>query len=194
MFRSRLLGGLALSLFLVGIAGIANAGFPQRRGASAFSPAGYPVDPGLVLAPIGGGDPIGIPPGGIGFGGPMGFGGPLEFAEPAFGVEPGCGPETVCPTNPSIKYRHKHAHRHKHACGCCVEPSYETVLEACSPETGVQVALPVCLPTCCKGCPCQSSRCTILGCGQVRWDYACGCSVVARFTKHGDILVTYVGF
>ena len=115
--------------------------------------------------------------------------------EPTCGAfEPGCGADAVCPTNPCIKYRHKHAHRHKHAAGCCVEPTYETVLEACSPETGLNVAIPVCLPVCCKGCPCETSRCTLLGCGQVRFDYACGCSVIARFTKHGDILVTYVGF
>ena len=113
--------------------------------------------------------------------------------EPSCGAEPGCGAETCCPTNPCIKYRHKHAHKHKR-CGCCVEPTYETVLEACSPETGLNVAIPVCLPVCCKGCPCETSRCTLLGCGQVRFDYACGCSVIARFTKHGDILVTYVGF
>ena len=117
----------------------------------------------------------------------------MPALDPSCGFEPGCGPETVCPTNPCIKYRHKHAHRHKH-CGCCPEPTYETVLEACSPETGLTVAIPVCLPVCCQGCPCEKSRCTVLGCGQVRFDYACGCSVVARFTKHGDILVTYVGF
>ena len=52
----------------------------------------------------------------------------------------------------------------------------------------------VCLPACCQGCPCETSRCTLLGCGQVRYDYACGCSVIIRFQKHGDILVTYVGF
>ena len=47
---------------------------------------------------------------------------------------------------------------------------------------------------CCQGCPCESSRCTVFGCGQVRYDYACGYSVVVRFQKHGDILVTYHGF
>jgi hypothetical protein len=46
----------------------------------------------------------------------------------------------------------------------------------------------------CQGSPCETSRCTLLGCGQVRYDYACGCSVIIRFQKHGDILVTYAGF
>ena len=171
MIRSLALG--ACALVLVALALVADAGFGHRRQLA----AGYPVEAGM---PVEGGfvDP--------------GFGaGPV--IDPGFGFEPGCGPVTVCPTNPCIKYRHKHAHRHKH-CGCCVEPTYETVLEACSPETGLTVAIPVCLPICCKGCPCEKSRCTVLGCGQVRFDYSCGCSVVARFTKHGDILVTYVGF
>ena len=113
--------------------------------------------------------------------------------EPSCGLEPGCAAEPCCPA-PCSKYRHKHAHRHKHDCGCCPEPTYETVLQATSPETCCTVAVPVCLPACCEGCPCEKSRCTLLGCGQVRFDYACGCSVIVRFQKGGDILVTYVGF
>ena len=113
--------------------------------------------------------------------------------EPSCGFEPDCGAETCCPTNPCIKYRHKHAHKHKHAAGCCEEPTYETVLNATSPETCCSVCVPVCLPVCCQGCPCETSRSTILGCGQVRYDYACGSSVIVRFQKKGDIQVTYVG-
>jgi len=119
---------------------------------------------------------------------------PACAIEPACGFEPDCGCETVCPTNPCIKYRHKHACKHKHGNGCCVEPTYETVLQATSPETCCTVAIPVCLPACCQGCPCETSRCTLFGCGQVRYDYACGSSVIVRFQKGGDILVTYVGF
>ena len=171
MIRSLILGACALALLAV--ASVADAGFPHRRAVL----AGYPVVAG--------------DPAELGFADPGPIAGPI--IDPGFGFEPGCGPVSVCPTNPCIKYRHKHAHRHRH-CGCCVEPTYETVLEACSPETGAAVAIPVCLPLCCKGCPVESSRCTLFGCGQVRWDYACGCSVIARFTKHGDILVTYVGF
>ena len=119
---------------------------------------------------------------------------PAACIEPSCGFEPGCGAETCCPTNPCIKYRHKHAHRHKHGAGCCVEPTSETVLNPVSPETCRAVAVPVCLPACCQGCPCETSRCTLFGCGQVRYDYACGCSVIVRFQKCGDICVTYVGF
>ena len=115
--------------------------------------------------------------------------------EPTCGaVEPTCGAAPCCPTQPCIKYHHKHAHRHKHARGCCVEPTYETVLTPTSPETCCTVSVPVCLPACCQGCPCESSRCTLLGCGQVRYDYACGSSVIVRFQKCGDILVIYEGF
>jgi hypothetical protein len=120
---------------------------------------------------------------------------PACALEPSCGCEPGCGAETVCPTNPCIKYRHKHACKHHHcAKGCCGEPTYQTVLTPTSPETCQTVAVPVCLPACCQGCPCESSRCTLLGCGQVRYDYCCGCSVVIRFQKCGDILVIYEGF
>ena len=114
--------------------------------------------------------------------------------EPTCGLEPTCGAAACCPTQPCIKYHHKHAHRHKKACGCCPEPTYETVLTPTSPETCCTVAVPVCLPACCQGCPCETSRCTLLGCGQVRYDYACGCSVIVRFQKCGDILVIYEGF
>jgi hypothetical protein len=119
---------------------------------------------------------------------------PACAIDPACGCEPDCGAVSCCPTNPCIKYHHKHAHRHKHARGCCPEPTYETVLTPTSPETCCTVNVPVCLPACCQGCPCETSRCTLLGCGQVRYDYGCGCSVIIRFQKSGDILVTYVGF
>ena len=110
-------------------------------------------------------------------------------------AEPSCGCETVCPTNPCVKYRHTHACKHHHCKqGCCGEPTYQTVLTPTSPETCQTVQVPVCLPACCQGCPCESSRCTLLGCGQVRYDYCCGCSVIIRFQKCGDILVIYEGF
>jgi hypothetical protein len=115
--------------------------------------------------------------------------------EPSCGFEPDCGPVSCCPTNPCSTSRHKHCHRHRHGRGgCCEEPTYETVLDVTSPETGCTVAVPVCLPACCQGCPCETSRCTLLGCGQVRYDYCCGVSVIVRFQKCGDIKVTYAGF
>lgn len=113
--------------------------------------------------------------------------------EPTCGCEPSCGCAPACAA-PCIKYRHKHAHCHKCTSGCCEPATYQTVLHATSPETCRTVCVPVCLPCCCQGCPCESSRCTLFGCGQVRYDYACGYSVIVRFQKCGDILVTYCGF
>lgn len=121
---------------------------------------------------------------------------PTCGCEPSCGFEPSCGAAPCCSQCPCIKYHHKHACRHKRkqGCGCCEEPTYETVLCVTSPETCCSVDVPVCLPMCCQGCPCESSRCTLFGCGQVRYDYCGGCSVIVRFQACGDILVTYVGF
>ena len=62
-----------------------------------------------------------------------------------------------------------------------------------SPETCCSVCVPVCLPCCCEGCPAEKARCTLIGKGQVRYDWCCGVSVIVRFKHGGDICVTYVG-
>jgi hypothetical protein len=181
MIRSLSFAGFAAALVL-GLGGSADAGFGHRHlrhadpGCAAFDPGCAAIEPGCsAFAPA------------------------SCAVEPSCGFEPGCGPVTCCPTNPCITYRHKLCHRHRHGGhgghgGCCPEPTYETVLDVTSPETGCTVAVPVCLPACCQGCPCQTSRCTLLGCGQVRYDYACGVSVIVRFQKRGDIRVIYEGF
>jgi len=164
MIRSLVFGGLAAAV--VSTLGVAEAGFGHLRHRHGCEPGCAAIEPGC------------------------------SAFEPTCACEPTCAAETVCPSNPCIKYRHKHAllHKHAHGCGCCPEPTYETVLEATSPETCCTVAIPVCLPACCDGCPCERSRCTLFGCGEVRYDYCCGVSVVVRFQKGGDILVTYHGF
>jgi len=107
-------------------------------------------------------------------------------------VEPACcATEACCPSNPCITYRHRGC-GHKHR-GCCAEPTYETVLHVTSPETCCSVCVPVCLPCCCEGCPAEKARCTLIGKGQVRYDWCCGVSVIVRFKHGGDICVTYVG-
>ena len=168
--RAFLFGGLAAAV--VSASGVAEAGFGHLRHRLGCEPGCAAIEPGCSAFE------------------------PTCAVIDASGWEPGCGCESVCPSNPCIKYRHKHACLHKHAlgCGCCPQPTYETVLEATSPETCCAVAVPVCLPACCQGCPCETSRCTLFGCGQVRFDYCCGVSVVVRFQKCGDILVTYHGF
>jgi hypothetical protein len=124
---------------------------------------------------------------------------PTCCAEPVCAAEPSCcvaeptccAADACCPTNPCITYHHRGCHR-KHR-GCCPEPTYETVLHVTSPETCCTVCVPVCLPCCCEGCPAEKARCTVLGKGQVRYDWCCGVSVIVRFTKHNDIRVTYCG-
>ena len=170
MFRRLSLCGLAAALLLP-LGAVAEAGFGHRHRHHA-EPGCAAVEPGCTAFE------------------------PASCAvEPSCGFEPDCGAETCCPTNPCIKYRHKHCHKHRpgHG-GCCEEPTFETVLTPTSPETCCTVAVPVCLPACCQGCPCETSRCTLLGCGQVRYDYGCGVSVIVRFRKSGDILVIYEGF
>jgi len=171
MNRSRALGGLAVALCLAvgALSSDVFAGFGHLRR--------HHVDPSCAAPEPGCAAEV-----------------PMMAMDPSCAVEPDCGPISVCPTNPCIKYRHKHAHKHRHGAGCCPEPTWETVLNPCSPETGCMVSVPVCLPACCQGCPCETSRCTLLGCGLVKYDYGCGCSVHIRFQKHGDILVTYIGF
>jgi len=166
--RPSVLGALAAALVIA--CGVAEAGFGHR----------HRHDPGCAA----------VEPGCSAF-------------EPACAIEPACGSaddcfvESCCPTNPCIKYRHRrahHCHRRDACASCCPQPTFETVLTACSPETGCAVDVPVCLPACCEGCPCQTSRCTVFGKGAVRFDYACGCSVHVRFQHNGDVLVTYAGF
>ena len=170
MFRTVSAGGLAIAVLAISLP--AHAGLFGHR---------HAVEPGCAVNE----------PGCSAFA-------PACPVEPSCGFEPGCAADPCCAAEPCaapcIKYRHKHAHHHKHGAGCCVEPTFETVLHATSPETCRTVAVPVCLPACCEGCPCETSRCTLFGCGQVRYDYGCGCSVIVRFQKSGDILVTYVGF
>ncbi|MFM7519475.1 MAG: hypothetical protein ACKO9B_03280 [Planctomycetota bacterium] len=171
MIRTRFVGGLAVALCVAvaALSGDAFAGFGHLR-RHAVDPSCAAPEPGCAAEM------------------------PMMAMDPSCGFEPDCGPISVCPTNPCIKYRHKHAHKHRHGAGCCAEPTWETVLTPCSPETGRSVSVPVCLPACCQGCPCETSRCTLFGCGLVKYDYGCGCSVHVRFQKHGDILVTYIGF
>jgi hypothetical protein len=120
-------------------------------------------------------------------------------AEPVCAAEPTCcaaeptccAAASCCPTNPCITYHHRCGHHRNR--GCCEKATYETVLHVTSPETCCTVCVPVCLPCCCEGCPAEKARCTLIGKGQVRYDWCCGVSVIVRFKHSGDICVTYVG-
>jgi hypothetical protein len=107
---------------------------------------------------------------------------------------PGCAvpvaPCVCCPT-PCIRYRHAIFDLPKvRCCDPCAAP-IKAVLCVKNPCTCCPVDVPVCLPACCCGEPKVSCRKTLLGDGTVTYDWCCGVSVVVRFDKCGDVLVTY---
>jgi hypothetical protein len=90
---------------------------------------------------------------------------------------------------PCIEYRH-HG-RPICCCDCNAPPEIKTVLQVKNPATCCVVPIPICLPGCCTGEPCVSSRCGILGRGIVRYDYCCGVKIIVTFRACGDIVVSY---
>ncbi len=64
-------------------------------------------------------------------------------------------------------------------------------VEVCHPGTGCKHVVDLCLPCCCTGAPCVTQRCTLIGCGLVRYDWCCGCTVVIRFDRCGGYRVIY---
>jgi hypothetical protein len=93
---------------------------------------------------------------------------------------------------PCIEYRH-HG-RPICCCDCNAPAEIKMVLVVKDPQSccGDCVAVPVCLPGCCTGEPCVSSRCGVLGRGIVRYDFSCGVRVTVTFRARGDIVVTYL--
>jgi hypothetical protein len=78
----------------------------------------------------------------------------------------------------------------KPCCDPCI-PLVPQVLTVCDPCTGCPVPVEVCLPACCDGEPCVSSRNTLFGNGLVRFDWCGGYGVTVRFTRCGDLKVIY---
>lgn len=78
---------------------------------------------------------------------------------------------------------------------CCdpCQPKIKQTLTFCHPCTGCKVAVDVCLPGCCTGCPKVSQRCTLIGCGAVTYQWCCGFSATVRFARCGDVTVIYRG-
>lgn len=168
--------GLAAIALVVGLAATADAGFRHRH-----HEPGCAAEPACCAEPSCMAEPTCCAPEPT-----------CCMAEPTCcAPEPTCCAEPCCPQEPCITYRHRGCHR-KHDSCCGPEPTYETVLNVTSPETCCSVCVPVCLPCCCEGCPAEKARCTVFGKGQVRYDWCCGVSVIVRFKKCGDIVVTYV--
>ena len=94
----------------------------------------------------------------------------------------------VC--QPCIRYRH---HRGCNTC-CECQPPLNVLLEVKDPGCcGCAVEVPVCIPSCCTGAPCVSSRCGLLGRGIVEYCWDCGYRVRVVFDRHGDLTVHTYG-
>ncbi len=107
---------------------------------------------------------------------------PAHCASPAVTVPPKC-----C-YKPCITYREA---------GCCKKcctsgPDIQMILRVQDPKSCCTVDVPVCVPACCQGTPCVSSRCALFCRGAVWYDWACGFSVKVVFKHNGDLVVTYV--
>lgn len=100
-----------------------------------------------------------------------------------------CGDE--CPP-PCVSICYRDLSRCRTCCDPCL-PDIKSCVSVCDPCTGCPIKIPVCLPGCCTGDPCVSGRCTIVGRGLVRFTWCCGFSATVRFSRCGDILVTYRG-
>lgn len=108
------------------------------------------------------------------------------------GVTPSCCapvPSSCCQTpccRPNVCYRGCNT-------ACCdpCKPPIKQTLTFCHPCTGCKVAVDVCLPGCCTGCPSVSERCTLIGCGAVTYRWCCGFSATVRFARCGDVTVIY---
>jgi len=97
-------------------------------------------------------------------------------------------PPVCCPT-PCITYRH--LFRPIACCGC-PEPvkMVLSVKNPCSCNC-CEVPVPVCLPGCCTGEPKVSCFHGLFACGCVQYDWCCGVSVVVKFKRSGELIVTY---
>lgn len=91
---------------------------------------------------------------------------------------------------PCVRYRH---HRGCKVC-CDCGPPLNVVLEVKDPGCcGCAVEVSVCVPHCCTGAPCVSSRCGLLGRGIVEYCWDCGYRVRVVFDRHGDLIVHTYG-
>jgi hypothetical protein len=70
----------------------------------------------------------------------------------------------------------------------------EVVLVVADPATcDCAVEVPLCIPACCEGEPCVTSRCGVLGRRIVWYEWKCGFKARVVFTKHNEINVTSFG-
>lgn len=103
----------------------------------------------------------------------------------------GGGCEPAC-CDPCVNICYRDLSRCRTCCDPCL-PDIKTCVVVCDPCTGCPIRVPVCLPSCCTGDPCVSGRCTVVGRGLVRFTWCCGFTATVRFSRCGDLLVTYRG-
>lgn len=96
-----------------------------------------------------------------------------------------CEPAPCCPA-PCISYCDR-------SCSFKCSPRKETCLDVCDPCTGCTVNVPVCIPCCTEGCPDVCCRKALFGASVVTYRWCNGFEVAVRFTRCGDIKVTYRG-
>ena len=105
-------------------------------------------------------------------------------------IEKGCDAAVPkCCYKPCIKYFYLGCRRVCCECG----PPVKAVLKVKDPCCCCYVNVPVCLPVCCKGKPCVTSRCGLLGRGIVNYSWECGFKIRVVTTASGDIRVTSFG-
>ena len=103
-----------------------------------------------------------------------------------------CAPAVDCCPQPSIRYV---AHRRcRRTCCCRGRPPVETVLRVQDPRCCSRVVeVPLCLPGCCEGAPCVTSRRGLLCRGVSTYTWCRGFKVRVVFRHGGEIVVHTYG-
>lgn len=116
-------------------------------------------------------------------------------SQAAKSVEPTCCapvPPKPCCYEPCFRYK-THRLFVKKACPCACGPPTEVILQVTDPRCNCYVDVPVCLPSCCEGIPCITSRCGLFKRGIVEYEWCCGFKIKMVFKDCGKIDVHYYG-
>jgi len=98
--------------------------------------------------------------------------------------------DPCCP-RPCIEYRQHLLCRHV-CCDPCQQP-IRSVVQVTDPCTCCPVNVPVCIPGCCTGAPCVTTRCGILGRTITEFKWCCGFRVKVIMDRRGDLVVHSYG-
>jgi hypothetical protein len=112
---------------------------------------------------------------------------PAEAGPPVYAS--GCCDACQPCCDPCIKYRHRRNRCFK-CCSCETTSAVLRVKDCCC---CCYIDVPVCIPCCCEGKPCVSTRCGLFGRTIVEYSWDCGYRIEVTMTKRGDAIVTYFG-